>query len=210
MLQELGPPACLPSGHQQGRAFQLLQMRGALTHPALGSTPAFIQKGKAGMWLWVQEGSVAPQFLPVPTRRACQAPLPPRHPFGLHHAQIETHPSCAPSPLPAGHTSYMVPALLTPTPHCAQLQQHAHSSVPHSPRMPSSNSLQLRLLIRPSGSFSPAATGADGARESLIQDTLPPRPSMNLVGSFLPQSCSPAPSLQGAQHHTSPPWAEVP
>lgn len=133
----------------------------------LGPPPAFIQKGTAGMWLWVQEGSAAPQFLPVPTRRACQAPLPHRHPSGLHLAQIGTHSSCAPSPLPVGHNSSVVPGLLTPTPHCTQLQQHAHSSVPLSPRMPSSTSLQLRLLILPSGSFSPAATSADGARECL-------------------------------------------
>lgn len=172
MPQELGAPACLQSGHRQGRALQLLPRRGCSPTQLLCPPPAFIQKGKAGTWLWVQEGSVVPKFLPVPTRRVCQAPLPPRHPFGLHLAQIETHPSCAPSPLPAGHSSSAVPALFTPALHSAQLQQRAHSSAPCSPKMPSSNRLQLRLLILPSGSFSPTAAVQVGQESPWLQDTL--------------------------------------
>lgn len=42
----------------------------------LGPPPAFIQKDTAGMWLWIQEGSEAPQFLPVPTEGLAKLPSP--------------------------------------------------------------------------------------------------------------------------------------
>lgn len=63
-------------------------------------------------------------------------------------------------------------------------QQHIHQL---RSSWPSSTTVQLQLLILLQGSFSPAATGADSARESSA-----PGPSKSPVGSFPLRICSPA------------------